>query len=55
MSVQLNKLLANIEECREKMIKLAKTSSYSNQTVVEVSTKLDTLLNHYQQMTEKKQ
>ncbi|WP_442597557.1 Spo0E family sporulation regulatory protein-aspartic acid phosphatase [Neobacillus sp. D3-1R] len=54
MEIQPNKLLVDIERCREEMIDLAINSSFSNKRVVDLSTKLDVLLNRYYMLTEKK-
>jgi hypothetical protein len=54
MTPQLDKLLDEIEKCRNKMVELASTTSYTNKRVVYLSTKLDGLLNHYYHITEKK-
>ncbi|HYK71782.1 MAG TPA: aspartyl-phosphate phosphatase Spo0E family protein [Pseudoneobacillus sp.] len=54
MEIQPNKLLVDIERCREEMIELANNSSFSNKRVVELSTKLDRLLNCYYNMGIKK-
>lgn len=42
-----NQLLKNIEEYRAMMIVLANTTSLSHPKVVDISTKLDNLLNKY--------
>jgi hypothetical protein len=44
-------LLVEIEVCREKMIQIANTTSYSNKRVVDLSVKLDGLLNKYYQIS----
>ncbi|MDZ5474159.1 aspartyl-phosphate phosphatase Spo0E family protein [Bacillus sp. 31A1R] len=44
-------LLEDIESCRREMVHLASHSSLSNQKVVEISTKLDQLLNKYYSLT----
>nr|WP_082677321.1 aspartyl-phosphate phosphatase Spo0E family protein [Bacillus sp. FJAT-29937] len=41
------KLLKDIENCRREMIDLASSSSLCSQQVVDMSTKLDRLLNLY--------
>ncbi|MEH7125579.1 aspartyl-phosphate phosphatase Spo0E family protein [Bacillus sp. JJ1532] len=41
------KLLKDIEDCRREMIYLASSSSLCSQQVVDMSTKLDRLLNLY--------
>jgi hypothetical protein len=48
MSVKFNELLYQIEECRSQMIVLALQSSFENEKVIQLSTKLDQLLNKYQ-------
>jgi hypothetical protein len=48
MSVKCNELLYQIEECRSQMIALALQSSFENEKVIQLSTKLDQLLNQYQ-------
>jgi len=40
-------LLKDIEQCRKEMVELATKTSLSNQRVVDISTKLDRLLNKY--------
>ncbi|MGO5014980.1 aspartyl-phosphate phosphatase Spo0E family protein [Niallia sp. Sow4_A1] len=45
------KLLKDIEEHREMMIYLANTTSFSHPTVVDISTKLDLLLNKYEKLS----
>ncbi|PLR80088.1 hypothetical protein CVD25_21580 [Bacillus canaveralius] len=47
-------LLRDIEFCRKEMVELAAHSSLSNRKVLEVSTKLDRLLNRYYILTAKK-
>jgi stage 0 sporulation regulatory protein len=47
MGLHLNTLLKDIERCRREMVQLASDTSLSNDQVVEVSTKLDKLLNKY--------
>lgn len=54
MEIQPDRLLLDIELCRGEMMELATTSTYTNKRVVELSTKLDELLNKYYIMTEKK-
>lgn len=44
------KLLKDIEEHREMMIYLANTTSFSHPKVVDISTKLDLLLNKYEKI-----
>ncbi|MFE8704218.1 Spo0E family sporulation regulatory protein-aspartic acid phosphatase [Cytobacillus sp. FJAT-54145] len=48
-------LLKEIEYCRNEMVYLASQSSLSNENVIAVSTKLDDLLNKYDDITTKKQ
>ncbi|WP_099421381.1 aspartyl-phosphate phosphatase Spo0E family protein [Bacillus massilinigeriensis] len=48
MSMCLERLLEDIEHCRNEMVRLASNTSLSNQRVIAVSTKLDQLLNKYQ-------
>ncbi|MCA1057029.1 aspartyl-phosphate phosphatase Spo0E family protein [Rossellomorea aquimaris] len=43
-----NELLYQIEDCRRQMVELAKESSYADEKVVHISTRLDDLLNQYQ-------
>ncbi|MFJ7640386.1 aspartyl-phosphate phosphatase Spo0E family protein [Peribacillus sp. NPDC097264] len=45
-------ILDNIERYRQKMIILASRSSMIDNEVVEVSSKLDTLMNQYFQLTQ---
>ncbi|UII56118.1 aspartyl-phosphate phosphatase Spo0E family protein [Cytobacillus spongiae] len=47
-------LLKNIEDCRREMVDLAEAYSLSNTQVVEVSTRLDHLLNKYHGMIQNK-
>ncbi|MFD2442545.1 Spo0E family sporulation regulatory protein-aspartic acid phosphatase [Bacillus sp. CGMCC 1.16607] len=42
-----DQLLVDIERCRGEMVELANALTYSNKKVVDVSTKLDKLLNKY--------
>jgi hypothetical protein len=53
MGVQ--KLLQDIEECRKEMVQLASRTSLSSHRVIEASTRLDSLLNKYSNLVEKKQ
>ncbi|WP_338752647.1 aspartyl-phosphate phosphatase Spo0E family protein [Bacillus sp. FJAT-52991] len=41
-------ILTEIENCRNEMILLAMETSFSNTKVLEISTKLDQLLNEYE-------
>jgi hypothetical protein len=43
-----NELLFQIEDCRRQMVELAKETSYADEKVVHLSTRLDNLLNQYQ-------
>jgi hypothetical protein len=52
MEIIPDQLLVEIEQCRKEMIHLASRSSYSNNKVVEISTKLDGLLNKYYDISE---
>jgi hypothetical protein len=52
MEIIPDQLLVEIEQCRKEMIQLASHSSYSNSKVVEISTKLDGLLNKYYDISE---
>jgi hypothetical protein len=47
MGLQLNTLLKDIERCRKEMVQIASHSSLSDDQVIEISTKLDFLLNKY--------
>ncbi|HWJ79024.1 MAG TPA: aspartyl-phosphate phosphatase Spo0E family protein [Niallia sp.] len=47
------KLLDDIEEYREMMIYLANSTSFSHPRVIDISTKLDHLLNNYEKITSK--
>lgn len=47
-------LLKDIENCRIEMVDLAAKTSLSNQRVVDISTKLDHLLNKYYHVSSKK-
>jgi hypothetical protein len=47
-------LLKDIEICRKEMVELAAKTSLSNQRVVDISAKLDHLLNKYYHLTSKK-
>jgi hypothetical protein len=47
VGVQLLVLLREIETCRQEMICLASETSYANSQVIEISVKLDSLLNKY--------
>ncbi|MGV2942314.1 aspartyl-phosphate phosphatase Spo0E family protein [Mesobacillus sp. LC4] len=49
-----NTLLKDIENCRKEMVELASKTSLSNQGVVDMSIKLDHLLNKYDHLTSKK-
>ncbi|HLO11813.1 MAG TPA: aspartyl-phosphate phosphatase Spo0E family protein [Pseudoneobacillus sp.] len=53
MKLLPGQLILDIEKCREEMVELAKNSSYSSKKVVDLSTKLDRLLNKYYAITEK--
>lgn len=46
-------LLKDIENCRKEMVELAAKTSLSNQRVVDISTKLDHLLNKYYHLSSK--
>jgi hypothetical protein len=48
--MNLNILLKEIERCRAEMIQLALHKSLSDEKVIEVSKKLDNLLNQYDKM-----
>jgi hypothetical protein len=52
MGVQ--ELLHDIEKCRKEMVQLASRTSLSSDHVIEASTRLDSLLNKYNNLTEKK-
>lgn len=52
MEIFPDQLLVEIEQCRREMISLASHSSFSNKKVVEISTKLDRLLNKYYDISE---
>jgi hypothetical protein len=54
MEIIHDQLLVEIEKCRKEMIFLANKSSYSCKKVVDLSTKLDQLLNKYYILSEKK-
>ena len=43
-------LLEEIEDCRNNMVMLAMETSFSNQKVVEISTRLDQLLNQFEEL-----
>jgi hypothetical protein len=45
-------LLKQIEEHRSRMVDMALKSSFANEKVVEISAKLDNLLNTFEQKTE---
>ena len=47
-------LLKDIETCRKEMVEVAAKTSLSNQRVVDISTKLDHLLNKYYHLSTKK-
>jgi hypothetical protein len=47
-------LLKDIEKCRIEMVELAAKTSLSNQRVVDISTKLDMLLNKYYHLSSNK-
>ncbi|MGN1401115.1 MAG: aspartyl-phosphate phosphatase Spo0E family protein [Bacillus sp. (in: firmicutes)] len=53
MTYQLVELLENIENKRNMMIFLARSSSMSDQHVIQASTELDDLLNKYLRLTGK--
>ncbi|WP_230980978.1 aspartyl-phosphate phosphatase Spo0E family protein [Rossellomorea arthrocnemi] len=48
MRRRMNDLLFQIEDCRRQMVELASESSFANEQVVDLSTRLDDLLNQYQ-------
>ncbi|MGD6969287.1 aspartyl-phosphate phosphatase Spo0E family protein [Rossellomorea vietnamensis] len=52
ISVGRAELLKQIEEHRSRMVELALQSSFANEKVVEISSKLDRLLNTFHQKTE---
>ena len=47
-------LLKDIEQCRKEMVELAARTSLSNQRVVDISIKLDLLLNKYYNLSSNK-
>ncbi len=47
-------LLTDIERCRKEMLELAAHTSLSSQRVVDISTKLDSLLNKYYHLSANK-
>lgn len=47
MSTHFRGLIAEIECCRNEMVRLAAETSFGHQTVIETSKKLDGLLNEY--------
>jgi hypothetical protein len=47
-------LLKDIEKCRKEMVELAARTSLSNQRVVDISIKLDHLLNKYYHLSSNK-
>ncbi|MFC7787150.1 MAG: Spo0E family sporulation regulatory protein-aspartic acid phosphatase [Bacillota bacterium] len=48
MRGRMNELLFQIEDCRRQMVELALKSSFADEQVVDLSTRLDDLLNQYQ-------
>ncbi|MDP4171661.1 MAG: aspartyl-phosphate phosphatase Spo0E family protein [Bacillota bacterium] len=48
------KLITDIEKCRNEMVRLASHASLADQSVLEASTRLDSLLNKYYFLTTKK-
>ncbi|WP_064091705.1 aspartyl-phosphate phosphatase Spo0E family protein [Rossellomorea aquimaris] len=48
MRGRVNDLLLQIEDCRRQMVELALRSSFADDQVVDLSTRLDDLLNQYQ-------
>jgi Spo0E like sporulation regulatory protein len=52
--MNIDTLLEDIENYRRKMVQLASHSSLTNKQMIEVSTKLDVLLNQYYLLTVKK-
>ncbi|MBU7595845.1 aspartyl-phosphate phosphatase Spo0E family protein (plasmid) [Metabacillus halosaccharovorans] len=48
---QSNGLLSNIELIRDEMIKLSETYGFSHHKTVEISQRLDVLLNMYQKIS----
>ncbi|MGG3912341.1 Spo0E family sporulation regulatory protein-aspartic acid phosphatase [Rossellomorea vietnamensis] len=48
MRRRMNDLLFQIEDCRRQMVELALKSSFADEQVVDLSTRLDDLLNQYQ-------
>ncbi|RLQ93249.1 aspartyl-phosphate phosphatase Spo0E family protein [Falsibacillus albus] len=53
MEVNITELLKEIEENRKKMVQLALKSSFADDQVVQISWKLDSLLNRYEEMAQK--
>jgi hypothetical protein len=47
VGVQLDGLLKEIENCRQKMVRLASETSVANLHVIKISVRLDSLLNKY--------
>ncbi|WP_108671648.1 aspartyl-phosphate phosphatase Spo0E family protein [Peribacillus acanthi] len=47
MPVEMQQLLQNIEEVRERMITLAEKTSLENSKVIQTSIELDSLINQY--------
>ncbi|WP_082341095.1 aspartyl-phosphate phosphatase Spo0E family protein [Sporosarcina globispora] len=50
----VKELLKDIEDCRSRMIQLTASASFTDHIVVDISTKLDRLLNKYYTLTAKK-
>lgn len=54
MELQMNTLLKDIERCRKEMVQLATRVSLSDDQVIEISAKLDHLLNIYNRVVSNK-
>lgn len=54
MHCQLSQLAREIETSRREMVQLASKASFTDRNVIEASTKLDSLLNTYHFMINKK-
>ncbi|GLI84129.1 hypothetical protein ANABIO32_18290 [Rossellomorea marisflavi] len=48
MRVRVRDLLFEIEDCRRQMVEMALKSSFADEQVVDLSVRLDDLLNQYQ-------
>jgi predicted nucleic acid-binding Zn-ribbon protein len=53
LKTSLQKILADIEDCRQEMVQTASRTCFMDQEVIDISRKLDDLLNKYDSLSKK--